>query len=198
MRTKRLPGFSRYLFFSDGTVYSEVSSRFLVCAVNTGRKKTPGYKTVTLMCDNNCGKHHKHVFLVHRVLAEIFFTRVPGKDRVNHIDGNKLNNVISNLEWVSGKENMAHAIRSGLIPTGSKSKLSKLTQEQRDQIKIRLADLVKATEALGYKRVVGFKKIAKEFGVSPALISYIFRRQGRDEAKDTSGKELSSIGTKET
>lgn len=51
----------------------------------------------------------------HRMVAETFIPNSdPLKDCVNHIDGDKLNNDVSNLEWVTKSENNAHAIRTGL------------------------------------------------------------------------------------
>jgi len=46
---------------------------------------------------------------IHRFVAEAFIPNPDGKDEVNHIDGNKHNNHISNLEWVSHSENMRHS-----------------------------------------------------------------------------------------
>ena len=51
---------------------------------------------------------------VHRLVAEAFIRRVDGKDQVNHIDGDKQNNVLSNLEWCNNSENAIHAFRLGL------------------------------------------------------------------------------------
>lgn len=45
---------------------------------------------------------------VHRFVAETFIPRVSGKNDVNHIDGDKSNNRVDNLEWVNRKENMKH------------------------------------------------------------------------------------------
>lgn len=50
---------------------------------------------------------------VHKLVAEAFLPRDPGKE-VNHIDGDKKNNCVSNLEWSTRAENMAHAWNSGL------------------------------------------------------------------------------------
>ena len=52
---------------------------------------------------------------VHRLLGFAFIDNPQSKPMINHIDGNKLNNNISNLEWITHSENMKHAYSSGLI-----------------------------------------------------------------------------------
>lgn len=47
-------------------------------------------------------------FYVHRLVAEYFLPKEEGKDIVNHKDGNKRNNQVENLEWVSSSENLVH------------------------------------------------------------------------------------------
>ena len=67
-----------------------------------------GYPQVVL---NN--KKHK-CFRVHRLVAEAFIPNPQNKSTVNHIDGNKTNNKLNNLEWNTIKENNDHALRTGL------------------------------------------------------------------------------------
>nr|WP_312578233.1 NUMOD4 domain-containing protein [Sedimentibacter sp.] len=69
-----------------------------------------GYCIINLS-NNGMQKHYR----VHRLVAETFITNDNAKPQVNHLDGNKTNNYTSNLEWVTGKENLHHAIRNGLF-----------------------------------------------------------------------------------
>lgn len=68
-----------------------------------------GYKRVDLTVNNK-----SKGFFVHRLVATAFLSNPENKPQVNHIDGNKQNNNISNLEWVTQEQNMAHAWRIGL------------------------------------------------------------------------------------
>ena len=52
---------------------------------------------------------------VHRIVAEVFVPNPYGYSEVNHKDGNKKNNCATNLEWVTHKRNIEHAIKTGLI-----------------------------------------------------------------------------------
>ena len=63
-------------------------------------------------------KNHKlkNVY-VHRLVAEAFIPNTDGQETINHINGNKLDNRVENLEWVSNAENVKHAFQTGLNGT---------------------------------------------------------------------------------
>ena len=75
-----------------------------------------GYKQVTL------SKNHKRkTYTVHRLVAMAFLENPYNKETVNHIDGNKLNNCVSNLEWATNKEQKQHAIKNELCTKNSEA-----------------------------------------------------------------------------
>ena len=69
-----------------------------------------GYRTYSLRKDGVQSQH-----LGHRLIAETFIPNLENKPQVNHKDGNKANNAVSNLEWVTRSENSKHAYVNGLI-----------------------------------------------------------------------------------
>ena len=76
-----------------------------------------GYKRITLYLN----KERKR-FLLHRLIAELFIDNPNNYPIVNHINGNKLDNRIENLEWITYKENTKHALENNLkIPKSTKN-----------------------------------------------------------------------------
>lgn len=87
-----------------------------------------GYLQVQIMRE---GKRYTRY--VHRLVAECFLPNPNGYNEINHIDGNKSNNSVENLEWCTHSENMYHAFRIGLRPmtTPSQRAAAKKTAEER-------------------------------------------------------------------
>ncbi len=120
-----------------------------------------GYLSISLSL--NCKKHTKRV---HRLVAETFISNPLNLPQVNHIDGNKLNNHINNLEWSSSVDNIRHAFDNGLCNNsiGEKQHNSKLTEVE--VLKIRsLANSMRGSD------------IAKLFNVKKCCISQIINRK---------------------
>lgn len=104
---KKYPGY--FIAHSPARVKRIVNEIEIECK-QTPNSKKDNYWTVTLKTPE--GKYVKRS--VHRLLMETFVPNPENKAHVNHIDGNKANNYLSNLEWATPKENALHAYRVGL------------------------------------------------------------------------------------
>jgi len=89
-----------------------VQSRMQAGRIISQSKKKTGYMTVDLCKDGKV-----KTTLVHRIVANAFIPAEQGRRYVNHKDGNKTNNDVSNLEWVTSSENRLHAFQMGLANT---------------------------------------------------------------------------------
>lgn len=113
--------FDDYLITEDGKVYNKKWKRYVKPQLN-GR----GYYRVYI-----AGKMR----FVHRLVAEKYIPNPENKPQVNHKDGNKLNNNVNNLEWVTSKENSIHALKNGLMRIEERHPFAKLKREEVIYIK---------------------------------------------------------------
>ena len=103
---KDIPGYEGlYSINTSGVVYSHRRETALKQFKDFG-----GYMQVTL-CVNRCRRTHS----VHRLVAMTFIPNPSGLPQVNHIDGNKQNNRVENLEWCDQSANVQHAYTTGLV-----------------------------------------------------------------------------------
>ena len=77
----------------------------------------------------------KKLMFIHRLVAEKYIPNPENKPQVNHKDGNKLNNCVDNLEWVTNQENRNHAVDNDLQVTGERCSWTKLTEENVKEIR---------------------------------------------------------------
>lgn len=96
---------------------------------------------------------------IHRLVAETFLPKDDGKNVVNHKDGNKHNNTVGNLEWVTYSENSKHAARTGLlnmepfVVAGSTARKKKISQTDASGKTIKVFDsAAEAARQLGLSK----------------------------------------------
>lgn len=114
-----LPDNPNYKISTAGSLYSIKRNKLMKPKIDRY-----GYYSVGLRYSNN------RVFTtIHRLVAKTFIPNPNNKPQVNHIDCDKLNNNVSNLEWVTVKENIAHTHKMGRNANinGSKNPMAKLT-----------------------------------------------------------------------
>lgn len=140
---------SGYFIDENGAVISMKSKTPRVLAVNKNNK---GYATIRI-CQN--GK--RQTKSVHRIYAEAYIPNPENKPFINHIDGNRMNYSIDNLEWCTQSENILHSFTLG-----------------RENPKVNSDVIVKIKELMdiGY----GCRKIAKELNISKSTANIYMRR----------------------
>ncbi len=169
--TRPIPGLPGYEASDDGYIwrnphvvtkqdhrgndYNIQTDGYWLCLTTTKR----GYVTVSIG-----GKLRK----VHRLVALAFIPNPDFKPEINHRDGIKNNNRVSNLEWETGKENVKHAVENGLFNSlrGSKHPHSKLTEEIVLEIRREYAT-----------KEISQTDLAKKYGVPQGRISCVVNRK---------------------
>ena len=109
----KIKDFEDYTIDTNGNVYSKKSHRYLKQTVTKH-----GFSSVSLYN----GKYKK--YSIHKLVAEAFIPNYNKLPQVNHIDGDKLNNRIENLEWATKKEQTWHLHNVLGVPYADCSKLA--------------------------------------------------------------------------
>ena len=136
-----------YIIFPNGDIYSTLNRK--ITKLKPG-KKPAGYRFVGL----NRGVERKYE-MVHRLVAKAFIPNSNNYLEVNHKDGNKDNNHVENLEWVTPKMNQHHARATGLITNKIRVNLS------REQV------------LLVFSMKGKYRDIGKKFGISAQTVCNI-------------------------
>ncbi len=102
---KDIPGWNMYYEVNDkGDVRNKITNNFIIGDINNA-----GYARVCLYHNDK-----KQRFFRHRIVATLFLDNPNNYTEINHIDGNKLNNCVSNLQWCDRTENEREAHRLGI------------------------------------------------------------------------------------
>ncbi|MDQ5960410.1 MAG: hypothetical protein QG592_1493 [Pseudomonadota bacterium] len=155
---KDIPTYPNYLASNDGRIMRRTTGRILKLSLSNS-----GYHFVS-PSNNGCAKPAS----VHRLVAYAFFGLPQAWLDVNHKNGDKLDNHVQNLEYVTRSENIAHAHKIGTrkhtsLRADRGVKNTKLTESKVRDIKQRVS--------CGERQRV----LADEYGVSQAVISAIVR-----------------------
>lgn len=133
----KIEGFEKYEVSNLGRVRNVKSGRILKPQLTkNGYLKHFLYK-------NNKQKH----LLLHRIIATTFIDNPEGKPQVNHIDENKLNNDLSNLEWCTIRENAVHGTRTKRIAEKRSKKVVQL--DLNDNVLNEFESMVQAEQETG-------------------------------------------------
>ena len=145
--------FGKYLIYQSGNIFN------LYGEIIKGETSNSGYQRASLQTEDGIKK-----YCIHRLILSTFFPIDNMEEKqVNHIDGCKLNNNLSNLEWCTPKQNMSHAWRIGLLTPkkGEECITHKLTEEQVRFIK---------KNFMSRDKEFGEYSLAKKFNVSHSTI----------------------------
>jgi hypothetical protein len=140
---------TQYYITDKLEIYNIITKRFVKPYLAQYSKNSTKRYNIGLYIDGS-----RKNLLYHRILAEVFIPNPNNLPQINHIDGNPLNNNISNLEWCSALKNNLHAIHTGLRPT-------KLDQDKADDIRKQLSNKVSV------------KDIMSQYNIGTTIISKI-------------------------
>jgi len=154
----KINGFENYSISRDGRVRRDSVSR----GTSGGELKIQHNKK-TGTCEVQLTKDSKHYHKsIHRLVAEAYIKNPENKPEVNHIDGNRSNNLVTNLEWVTGSENIKHShdnLKRSFTAYGSNHSNSKsVTQYSMDGFEL---NTYGSTSEAGRQLGIPYTNIAK-------------------------------------
>ena len=133
-----IPNFSRYLIDEYGTIYSKhklKKTNIYECSKIKFIEDEDGYYLASLIDDSNKCKMCR----VHRLVALTFLPDADASIKtVNHKDGNKKNNCVDNLEWVTNKENIQHYWKTDCFAESRKQKTQFSAEHRRKLSEVNL------------------------------------------------------------
>jgi predicted XRE-type DNA-binding protein len=154
----------KLIVYEDGKLYkffNRSKKTKIETPIEIGHILPSGYRRISVNINGR-----KNTMLAHRLVYAYFngLTELPPKLEVNHIDGDKLNNRIENLELITPKENVNHAFNTGIRPlnSGEHNHNSKLKSSEVEEIR-RLLQKGDITQT----------EIAKKFNCNSSTISNI-------------------------
>lgn len=163
----------QYMVSRDGQVKTAKTGRILKPNIDAR-----GYERVCLFKFNR-EKRYK----VHRLVAITFIPNADNKPQVNHKDGNKRNNSVENLEWVTNEENMHHSRENGLHDGHRRfceSRKKRIIATHIDSGKQMVFDsILAARNAIGTCHI---QEVLK--GIRHQAKGYTFRYEGGDACAD--------------
>ena len=160
----------RYEVFEDGTVWSKqrkANNQYSERKQLKPSKGKHGYLEVRLYDGSKY-----HIWLVHRLVATHFIENTYNKRTVNHIDGNKENNNVSNLEWNTDSENKKHAVKLG-ISTVDLEQISRMNKSRR---KFTLEQINNFRKEYS-ETTISLRKLAERENVSYSAMRDIIKRK---------------------
>lgn len=128
----------------------------------TPRNNGHSYFEVSL---HRVGHKDKHVY-IHRIVAAAFIPNPDNLPEVNHIDFDKSNNAVSNLEWVSSKENKAHFRKSHRANIAEEHRKQKLTSKVLQRVKDNKDEIINL-----YRKGATINEISKTLSLGRDFVS---------------------------
>lgn len=150
-----------YYITKEGKVYSNFgkSKRELKTQISEH-----GYERIRI---------RKKTYSIHRLVAKYFLNNDENLPQVNHIDGNKLNNNVENIEWCNNSHNQKHAWDNNLQPRLRSVKNRVLTIEQAKEIR-----------KIYYEEKTSQRKLAQRYSVSKTTIADLLSGKYYNHEKD--------------